>query len=321
MNNLIEEGKRILNEEIISLIRINDKLDENFAKAVVMIADAHKLAVCGIGKSGMIARKIAATFSSIGISAAYLDPVDALHGDIGFVQNRDVVILLSKSGSTAEIVKLMPYLKARNAKIIALTGNMKSYLAVNSDIAIDASVSNEACPYNIAPTSSALVALAIGDALAMTLIKYKNISLQEISRLHPLGQIGRNFQLQVKDIMHTNSALPLISMNESFKDALLVITNKKIGCVCVIDGDGKLQGIITDGDVRRVLQKFEDIRGLKVEEVMTQNPIVINAESNLAEALSIMEKRDSQINVLPVVDEDNRCIGVIRIHDIVLSGI
>lgn len=321
MQELIEEGKRVLNEEIKSLVRIKDRIDENFANAVVLIANAHKLVVSGVGKSGMIARKIAATFSSIGISAAYLDPVDALHGDIGFVQENDVVILLSKSGSTSEIVKLIPYLKARNSKIIAITGNMNSYLAMNSDIALDASVSNEACPYNLAPTSSTLVALALGDALAMTIIKYKNISLADISRLHPLGQIGKNFQLSVRDIMHTNSALPIIKLGESFKDAVIEITNKKIGCVCVVDEHGVLKGIITDGDVRRVLQKYDDIRGLKVNDVMTKNPIVISPDANLAEAISLMERRESQISVLPVVDEQNKCIGVIRVHDIILSGV
>ncbi len=321
MNNLIEEGKRVLSEEINSLMRVKDKLDLNFANAVIMIANAHKLVISGVGKSGMIARKIAATFSSIGISAAYLDPVDALHGDLGFVQENDVVILLSKSGSTSEIVKLIPYLRARNSRIIAITGNMNSYLALNSDIALDGSVSNEACPYNLAPTSSALVALALGDALAMTLIKYKKITLEDISRLHPLGQIGRNFQLSVKNIMHTNSALPLIKLDESFKDAVIEITNKKIGCVCVVDDNGNLRGIITDGDVRRVLQKYDDIRGLKVNDVMTENPVVISPDANLAEALSLMERRESQINVLPVVNERNKCIGVVRIHDIILSGV
>ncbi len=320
-DEIVEFAKETLQIEIDSLINLRNSLAESFADAIELILQAKKIIVSGIGKSGIIGHKIAGTLLSIGFPAVYMHSVDALHGDIGIVAEGDLVILLSKSGSTEEIVQLVPFLRNRGAKIISIVGNENSYLAKESNVCILARVEREACPLNIVPTSSALVALAVGDALAATLMKIRNFTVEDFARQHPLGQLGRNIILRVADVMHKNSNLPLIQLDASFKEAVIEITNKKLGCVCVVDEDNTLRGIITDGDVRRTFQKFDDFQSLKVANVMTPNPIKIHPEVLLGEALALMEQRESQINVLPVVDSNNKCIGVIRLHDIVRSSI
>jgi arabinose-5-phosphate isomerase len=318
---LLAEVSRIFDLNISSLQLAKSNITIEYVKAVEILSSSRKIIVSGVGKSGLVAKKIAATLSSIGFKSFFLHPVEALHGDIGLVENGDCCILLSKSGTSEDIVRLVPYLKSRNVKLIAIVGNNNSYLAYNSDVIINGAVEKEACPYNITPTTSTLTALAIGDALAISLMLHNNITIAEFSKNHPLGQIGKNLTLKVKDLMHKNSALPTVKSNSHFRDAIIEISNKKLGCVCVIDDNQKLIGIITDGDVRRLLQKFDDIRNLKIEDVMTKVPISIGPDVFLNEALSIMEQRDSQINVLPVVDHINICVGVIRVHDIIRSGI
>jgi len=318
---LLSFAKETLQIEIDSLIQLKNSLDDNFIRAVELILSAKKIIVSGIGKSGIIGRKIAGTFLSIGLPCVFMHSVDALHGDIGIVSEGDLTILLSKSGSTEEIVQLVPFLKNRGAKIISIVGSENSYLAKESDIAIIARVEREACPLNIVPTSSAMVALAVGDARAACIMKLKNLTIEDFARQHPLGQLGRNLILRVEDIMHKGESLPLISPENTFREAVIEITNKKLGCVCVVDHDKHLLGIITDGDVRRTLQKFENIDKLKVSDIMTRNPVKIHYSQLLGEALALMEQRESQINVLPVVDESNICVGVIRLHDIVRSSI
>ncbi|MGB9852441.1 MAG: KpsF/GutQ family sugar-phosphate isomerase [Candidatus Kapaibacteriota bacterium] len=314
-------AKETLQKEIDSLQQLKESLDESFVQAVELILSARKIIVSGIGKSGIIGRKIAGTFLSIGLPCVFMHSVDALHGDIGIVSSGDLAILLSKSGSTEEIVQLVPFLKNRGAKIISIVGNEQSYLAKESDVTILARVEREACPLNIVPTSSAMVSLALGDALAACIIKIKNLTIEDFARQHPLGQLGRNLILRVEDVMHKGENLPIVKPEDSFREAVIEITNKKLGCVCVVENGNKLVGIITDGDVRRTLQKFDDIDRLKVEDVMTKNPVKVHYTSLLGEALALMEQRESQINVLPVVDENDICIGVIRLHDIVRSSI
>ncbi|MGB9771517.1 MAG: KpsF/GutQ family sugar-phosphate isomerase [Candidatus Kapaibacteriota bacterium] len=314
-------AKETLQKEIDSLQQLKESLDESFVQAVELILSARKIIVSGIGKSGIIGRKIAGTFLSIGLPCVFMHSVDALHGDIGIVSSGDLAILLSKSGSTEEIVQLVPFLKNRGAKIISIVGNEQSYLAKESDVTILARVEREACPLNIVPTSSAMVSLALGDALAACIIKIKNLTIEDFARQHPLGQLGRNLILRVEDVMHKGENLPIVKPENSFREAVIEITNKKLGCVCVVENGNKLVGIITDGDVRRTLQKFDDIDRLKVEDVMTKNPVKVHYTSLLGEALALMEQRESQINVLPVVDENDICIGVIRLHDIVRSSI
>lgn len=318
---ILEIAKETLQNEINSLLQLKDSLDENFVRAVELILSARKIIVSGIGKSGIIGRKIAGTFLSIGLPCVFMHSVDALHGDIGIVSEGDLAILLSKSGSTEEIVQLVPFLKNRGAKIISIVGSEHSFLAKQSDVTIVARVDREACPLNIVPTSSAMVALAVGDALAACIMKIKNLTIEDFARQHPLGQLGRNLILRVEDVMHKGDNLPLVRPNNSFREAVIEITNKKLGCVCVVEDGNTLVGIITDGDVRRTLQKFDNIDQLKVVDVMTKNPIKVHYSALLGEALSLMEQRESQINVLPVVDDNDTCIGVIRLHDIVRSSI
>jgi arabinose-5-phosphate isomerase len=319
-SEILTEVLRVIDEEISALQNSKKVIGNEFAEAVKIISSANKVVLTGVGKSGLIARKIAATLSSLGISALFLHPVEALHGDIGMVQDDDVAILLSKSGNTEELVKLLPYIKMRSAKIISILGNVKSTIARFSDVVLNASVEREACPFNLAPSSSSTLALAFGDALAIASMKLRNLTLEEFSKLHPLGQIGRTITVKVVDIMHTGEELPIIFRHNSFRDALIEITNKDLGCVCVVDDDFTLSGIITDGDVRRILQKSEDMRGLIVSNVMTINPITIDGDAFLNEALAVMENRESEINVLPVINSEKKLIGVIRLHDIVQTG-
>jgi arabinose-5-phosphate isomerase len=304
-----------------SLELLKKRFDRNFTDAVKCITTAKQVFVSGVGKSGLIAQKIAATFTSIGVPSFFLHPVEALHGDIGMVRKGDVVILLSKSGTTDELVRILPYLKKRKVKIISIVTNTQSFLANNSDIVLEAFIERESCPFNIAPTTSALVSLAIGDALAVCAMSMKNMTVEDFAQNHPLGQIGKNITMTVADIMHKGKALPLIFTHSSIKDALIEITDKSLGCVCVIDKNGILKGIITDGDIRRLLNKTDNVHGLKARDIMTINPIAVKRETYLGEALSIMENRSSQINVLPVISSSGKCIGVIRLHDIVRSGL
>lgn len=314
-----QAASEVFDDEIIELRNVQARLDDNFVQAVRLISSANKVIVSGVGKSGIIAKKIAATFSSIGISSMFLHPVEALHGDIGAVQKGDVAILLSKSGNTEELIKIIPYLKMRSAYIISITGNVNSYLSRHSDAVLDGTVEKEACPFNLAPTSSTTAALLLGDALAVVSMKLKQLTLEEFSKLHPLGQIGRTITLKIKDVMHSGDALPIIKLSDTFKEALIEMSKKPLGCVCICDESTKLLGIITDGDVRRLLNKYDNLKDIVVEEIMTRNPITIDEESLLLSALATMENRESQINVLPVV-AGGVLTGIIRLHDIVKSG-
>lgn len=323
MNNsdIILEGKRVITEESKAIEHLINTLDEKFAFAVKYMCNANKIIVSGVGKSGLIGQKIAATLSSYGLSSIFLHPVDALHGDIGVAQKGDVAILLSKSGTTSELMRMLPFLKSRIDKIISIVGNSESPLADESDIVLNGFVEHEACTFNLAPTNSSTAALVVGDALALAAMKYKNVTLEDFSKLHPLGQIGRNITLQVRDIMHKGDKLPLININSSFKEALIIMSDKKLGCVCVSDDKNILKGILTDGDVRRVLQTRDEIKDTQISDVMTANPVTVFDNLYLGEALSVMENRESQINVLPVIDNRRKIIGVIRIHDIIRSGL
>jgi len=317
---ILSEIRRTIKESISAFNNLYSNIDESFADAVELILNSNKIFISGVGKSGLIARKIVGTFSSIGIPTFFLNPVEALHGDIGVLQKNDCVIFLSKSGTTEEIIHLIPYIKNRKLKIISIVSNLDSYIAKKSDIVLNGYVEKESCPFNIAPTTSSQVHLAIGDSLAVSLMKAKKMTINDFAKNHPLGQIGKNLTLKVADVMHKGKALPVVFENEKFKNALIEMTKKGLGVVCVTDEQSLLKGIITDGDVRRLLNKTDDLKGLTVNDVMTKNPITCSADNFLGEALSIMENRPSQINVLPVVNSKGRYIGVIRLHDIIRSG-
>jgi arabinose-5-phosphate isomerase len=284
-----------------------------------------KIILLGVGKSGIIAQKIAATMISSGTAAANLHPSDALHGGLGIVNSDDVVLMLSNSGETDELLQLLPYLSRRGVPLVAIVGNLKSTIAQRADAVLDASVDQEACPLNLAPTTSTTVALAIGDALAMTLMNAKGLTENDFANNHPAGQLGKRLTLQVADLMHGGARNPTITTNSTWMDIVSAITNFGLGAVNVIDGDGRLAGIITDGDLRRSLQRISSTElafaSLTCDDLMTRNPIVTNPEMLAFDALRLMEDRPSQINVLSVVDGDGLCVGLVRLHDIVRSGL
>lgn len=284
-----------------------------------------KVVLLGVGKSGIIAQKIAATMTSSGTAAIYLHPSDALHGGLGILTADDVVMMLSNSGETDELLQLLPYVKRREVRLIAIVGNVKSTLAGRADAVLDASVDQEACPLNLAPTASTTVALAIGDALAMTLMRAKGLTEDDFASNHPAGQLGKRLTLRVADLMHGGAQNPTIATEAAWMEIISSITHYGLGAVNVIDNEGRLAGIITDGDLRRSIQRIGpadlSFANIRCDELMTRNPIVTSPETLAFDALRLMEDRPSQINVLPVVDGDRICVGLIRLHDIVRSGL
>jgi arabinose-5-phosphate isomerase len=282
-----------------------------------------KVVLVGVGKSGIIAQKIAATMTSTGTAAIYLHPSDALHGGIGIVTSEDVIIALSNSGETDEVLNMLPYLKRRQVPIISVVGQLGSTLARLSDVALDGSVDQEACPLNLAPTTSTTVALAIGDALAICLMKVKGLTTDDFALNHPGGRLGKRLTLRVADLMHDGPDNPTIEMDAPWLEVIAAITRGGLGAVNVVDGAGHLIGIITDGDLRRALQKIKqaDLETLQGATIMTRNPVVALPDLLAYDALRLMEDRPSQISVLPVVDHERVCVGLIRLHDIVRSGL
>jgi arabinose-5-phosphate isomerase len=319
--------------EIVSLLRLEadaiaataTRLNEDQVELVMSIlaACAGKVVILGVGKSGIIAQKIAATMTSTGTAALHLHPSDALHGGLGIVNADDVVIVLSNSGETDEIVAMLPYLKHRKVPIIALVGRLNSTLANRADAVLDASVDQEACPLNLAPTTSTTVALALGDALAMTLMKMKGLTLDDFAVNHPAGRLGKRLTLRVADLMHGGLQNPTIKTGSTWVAVVQGISDGGLGAVNVLDEEGQLAGIITDGDLRRAIQRMDhaSLESLKGEDIMTRNPVVVAAQTLAYDALRLMEDRPSQISVLPVVDGDRVCVGLIRLHDIVRSGL
>jgi arabinose-5-phosphate isomerase len=284
-----------------------------------------KVVVLGVGKSGIIGQKIAATMTSSGTAALFLHPSDALHGGLGIITADDVVIMLSNSGETDELLELLPYVKRREVPLIAIVGRVKSTIAQRADAVIDASVDQEACPLNLAPTASTTVALALGDALAMTLMRAKGLTENDFASNHPAGQLGKRLTLRVVDLMHGGSQNPTIAPDAAWMEIVSTITHYGLGAVNVVDGDGRLAGIITDGDLRRSLQRIaaKDLAfaNITCDSLMTRDPVVTTPDTLAYDALRLMEDRPSQIYVLPVIDDDRKCVGLIRLHDIVRSGL
>jgi len=298
------------------------RLNGGLSQAVsLLVANPGKIVVSGMGKSGYIAQKIAATFSSTGSPAIFLHPADAVHGDLGVYTPGDPTILISKSGSTVELLRLIPILREFRSPLIGILGNSNSALAREVDAVLDASVEREADPLDLAPTASAIVALALGDALAAALMMIHDFKPQDFARFHPGGQLGRNLWLHVADVMHKREQVACLSPEVSLKEVVIALTRFPLGAVCVLDHRGRLAGIITDGDVRRALQHTDDIRDLRAGQVMTANPTTAQAQVSLAEAANLMEKRPSQISVLPVLDDDGNLAGLLRIHDIYQAGL
>jgi arabinose-5-phosphate isomerase len=299
---------------------------EEIDRVVAILSECKgKIVLLGVGKSGIIAQKIAATMTSSGTAAVYLHPSDALHGGLGIVTSDDVVIMLSNSGETDELLELLPYLKRREVPLVAIVGSLKSTIAQRVDAVIDASVDQEACPLNLAPTASTTVALALGDALAMTLMQAKGLTETDFASNHPAGQLGKRLTLRVADLMHGGAQNPTIATDAAWMEIISAISHYGLGAVNVVDTEGRLAGIITDGDLRRSLQRINPpdlaFANIRCDDLMTANPIVTNPEMLAFDALRLMEDRPSQISVLPVVDGDRLCVGLIRLHDIVRSGL
>jgi arabinose-5-phosphate isomerase len=293
-------------------------------RAVELLASCEgKVVVVGVGKSGNVAQKIAATLTSTGALAVFLHPSDALHGGLGIVAPADILIMISNSGETDEILAMLPFLKHRQARIIAVVGNLRSTLAARADVVLDASVDKEACPLNLAPTTSTTVALAIGDALALTLMDCKKLTPEDFALNHPAGRLGKRLMLRVGDVMHGGAENPTIRADAPLLEVVQAISRGGLGAVNVMAEDGRLAGIITDGDLRRALgrSRLADLELLTSRDVMTPDPVVTSPDTLAYAALQLMEDRPSQISVVPVVDEAGVCVGLLRLHDIIRSGL
>jgi arabinose-5-phosphate isomerase len=293
-------------------------------RAVELLAACRgKVVTIGVGKSGHIAQKAAATLTSTGTPSVFLHPSDALHGGVGLVNAEDVCLVISNSGETAEVLELLPYLQHRRAPILAVVGNIASSLARRVDVVLDASVEQEACPLNLAPTTSTTVALAVCDALAMTLMGVKRLTPEDFALNHPGGRLGKRLTLKVSDLMHGGAENPTVATGATLLEVVKAISQGGLGAVNVLADDGRLAGVVTDGDLRRALQrvKLADLADLTAESVMTREPVVAAPAMLAHAALELMENRPSQISVLPVVDGAGRSVGLLRLHDIVQSGL
>ncbi len=316
-HSLKSVAKNVLVGEGEQLINAADRISDRMEIACDIITNHNgKIVLSGMGKSGLIAQKIAATLCSIGNEAVFLHPAEAVHGDLGIYAPGDPTILISKSGATDEIVRLIPILKEFNSPLIGILGNMNSILSNEMDLVLDASVSKEVDPLGIVPTSSTTLTLAIGDALAAVLMANKNFKREDFAKLHPAGDLGRRLKLKVKDIMQPIDKVAVVDSNDDLRNTVIKMTEKPQGAALVLNNEKILMGIITEGDLRRSLANEIDIDNCKANEVMSANPITIKVDSSLSEVISLMENRESQISVLPVVDQSNICLGLIRIHDI-----
>ena len=322
MNNSFEKVADLLKLEAKAIESAAERLDKSTVEKTIEILNdcAGKIIVIGIGKSGVIAQKIAQTLTSTGTIAVFLHPSDALHGGLGIIIGGDVVVALSNSGETDEILLLLPALKAKKVHLISIVGNVNSTLARQSDIVLDASVDKEACPLNLAPTCSTTVALAIGDALAMTLMEAKNLTAEDFAANHPAGRLGKRLTLKVSNLMHDS---PNISADANWLAVVKAISKYALGAVNVVGEKEKLIGIVTDGDLRRTIEKTEakNLENLTAAQMMTVNPTTAAPEMLAFDALQLMENRPMQISVLPVVDEQGICTGLLRLHDVVRSGL
>ena len=321
-NEILLEAKNALSIEIEAMTQLSNNLGKSFIEAVrLIIRCSGRVIVIGMGKSGLVGRKISSTLASTGTPSFFIHPAEGLHGDLGILMQNDVVILIPSSGETEEITNIIPPLKKMGNSIIGMTGKMNSTLARYSDVVLDISVKKEACPLNVAPTASTTVTMALGDALAVVLLKMRGFNKEDFARLHPGGSLGKKLFLKVDEVMHFGHSHPVISVNSKVKDAILTITEKGLGAVNVIDENSRLIGIITDGDLRRGIEKYPDLLDKNVEEIMTRTPVTILQGKLAMEAFRLMEDRPSQLMVLPVVNETHEPVGMVRIHDLVKAGL
>lgn len=323
MSTPLNSARALLKAEAEALAELATRLDGTFTKVVDLIA-AHqgKVVLCGVGKSGLIAQKIAATLCSTGTPAIFLHAADAVHGDLGILQAGDPVILVSRSGSTAEAVRLLPLFRSFKSPIIAMVGNRESTLGNQADFVLDIGARPEADPLGLVPTTSALLTLALGDALAAALMTKRGFGASDFARFHPAGQLGRNLLLTVGEAMQPIERCAKVNTSSSLRETVITMTAHPHGAACVLEADGKLVGLITDGDLRRALSRGIDLNSAKAADVMTRNPVQTHPAVSLGEAAKVMEDRPSQISVLPVTDAaTGHCLGLLRIHDIYQAGL
>jgi len=319
-DKIIVEARRVIGIERKALYELEKRLNGDFSIAVDIIYKSKgRVVVTGIGKSGIIAQKIVATLNSTGTPAVFMHSADSVHGDLGMIQQGDILVCISKSGDSDELINLLKAIKHLGIKVVSIVGDVNSKIKEYSDIVIDASVEQEACPYNLAPTTSTTVALALGDAIAISLLRKKDFSKEEFAMLHPGGVLGKKLLLRVHDLMVSGKDIPVVNENASFKDAVVEISSKRLGCTCVVGLNKKLKGIITDGDIRRLLQSTDEISKLRAKELMSKNPKTIN-ENMLGEtALELMEKYS--ITQLIITDKKKIPTGVVHLHDLVKAGL
>lgn len=320
INSISDIAKEVLQIEADSILNLKDKIDADFEKAIDILHECKgRVIVTGMGKSGHIGRKIAATLSSTGTPSYFLHPAESTHGDSGIITREDVVISISNSGETAELLNLLPLIERFGVKMIAMTGKKESTLGKKSDVVLDVSVEQEACPLGKAPTASTTATLAMGDAVAICLLKKRGFTTEDFLMFHPSGALGRGVLYHVSELMITGDRLPVVNENNNFHDTIQLISAKKLGCAIVINDNGIMTGILTDGDIRRTLLKYDNTSKLVAKEVMTQNPKVILDSDIAAKALHIMEKYS--ITALAVCDTTGKPVGLIHVHDLLKAGV
>ena len=321
MDSIIDIAKKVLKIEAEAVNALVEKLGSNFEKAVEIIYQSRgKVVVTGMGKSGLVGKKIAATLASTGTPALFLHPAEATHGDLGMVTSNDVIIAISNSGETEEIVGLIPFLKRFNVHLISVTGKPESTLSKAADVTLDVSVKEEACPLGIVPTASTTATMAMGDALAVALLIKKGLKEQDFALFHPGGSIGKKFFIKVKDLMHTGEEIPKVTIGTPMSKTVIEMSSKRLGHTIVLDDNGRITGVVTDGDLRRGIEKWGGkLFEMTAGEVMTKSPRTVSEEELAAKALSIMESYS--ITALVVPDKNGRVVGVIHLHDILRKGI
>ena len=317
---ILESARRVLEIEAQAVADLRNRIDGSFVRAVeIMLGCTGRVVVSGMGKSGHVARKIASTLASTGTPAFFVHPGEASHGDLGMVTSKDVMIALSNSGESAELLVIVPHIKRQGAHLIAITGNPRSPLAVAADVHLNAAVDQEACSLGLAPTASTTAALALGDALAVTLLEARGFGKEDFARSHPGGSLGRRLLTHVADVMRTGPAIPSVPETASFSEALLEMSRKGMGMTAITGKDGRIVGIFTDGDLRRTLEQPGDLRTLGIRDVMHANPRAIGADQLAAEAAQLMEQH--RITQLLVVDAEKRLVGALNMHDLMQSKV
>lgn len=320
LSKINELAKDVLEIEANSILRLKNNIGEEFDKAIDILYNCKgRVIVTGMGKSGIIGKKIAATMSSTGTPAYFLHPAESTHGDSGVITRNDVIIAISNSGETQELMNLLPLIKRFGCEMIGMTGNINSTLAKTSEVVLDISVEKEACPLGKAPTASTTATLAMGDALAVCLMEKKGFTKEDFLMYHPSGKLGKGLTYKVRDLMITGDRMPIVSDTESFSNVINTISAYKLGMAIIVDSDNKISGVLTDGDIRRTVIKYPDTSKLQIKDVMTYNPKRITEEAYAASALNLMEKYS--ITALAVVDENNIPVGVIHVHDLLRAGV